>query len=119
MRLKDLLFGKKVPETRRGRPEGRIEILQTLHRAEDTRGAYFSFEKKLSLLELVRCGRRHYVRRIQYSCCAGANTRPESFLSEEYYAISNIRGISDNNWKERTSAKPDYRFECFGNDVLY
>lgn len=100
-----------------GRPKGQIEVVQVVSSEEKTHsGNAFEFEKTLERMELVKVENTKFVRQIKYNCVAGANTRPEYSLSEEYYRV--VPGGKDGQ-KEYVEEEPAFIYSENGVGVLY
>ena len=100
-----------------GRPQGQIEVVRVVSSEEKPHsGNAFAFEKTLERTEIVMVGKAKFTRKIRYNCTAGANTRPEYSLSEEYYRI-----LSDakDGQHEYAVEEPSYIYSEQGTGVLY
>lgn len=103
------------------RPDGAVQVVREISSECDAGGAFFSFEKSVREVALVEHKRRWYVRLIEYTCTAGANTRPCSSLSETYYLVfrPEVSGLAADNWTSMVIMPPVYHYHAVGNDVLY
>lgn len=103
------------------RPDGDVQVIREISSECDTSGAFFSFEKSVREVALVKYQESQYIRLIEYTCTAGANTRPCSALDETYYLVYRpVAHIIDrDNWTTYVFTPPVYHYQSFGNDVLY
>ena len=112
---------RKPPKPRQGRPDGPITVIRQLQFTCDCEGAFYSFEKKVQKVETVKTPVHVYVCLSRYQCVAGANGRPDSHLSESYYAVTGFAEgeLTAENWRDKVRKIPDYSYSHFSNDVLY
>lgn len=103
------------------RPEGAVQVIREISSECDTSGAFFSFEKSVREVALVQHQERQYIRLIEYSCTAEANTRPCSVLDETYYLVfrPDAERLAPDNWTTLVIKPPVYHYWSSSNDVLY
>lgn len=99
---------KQALEVRSGRPEEPISAIRQLSYECNKDGAVFSFEQRTREIALVKNQDNYYVRVTEHSCTAEANGRPISSHTEKYYTVTDMVGITADNWKEKVARPPAY-----------
>ena len=116
---------KTVPtpsEPTKHRPEGPIAVQRALQRdIRPNTNAAFSFEKRAHILEIVLAEGTPFLRRINYTCAAGANGRPEYYLEEAYFDASQVDtdALTAENWQGLLPESPVYRCDGWDIGALY
>ena len=97
-------------KVRSGRPEGPSSVICHLSDECNKDGAFYSFEQRTREVTLVKNQTHYFVCVSEYSCVAEANGRPVSRHTEFYYTVtvSNVDGITADNWKENVVRPPAY-----------